>query len=745
MSVRRLPVAPLAAGCCFVACLGLTAVQVWRAMLMPSDSTVVQASDRLYRGSAVVIDKVLDAATGLRAGDVITAVNGRPLAGLAPSIAPTAIPSGLVYTVARGGRSLDVSVALHAAGLGAFLVQVWPSLAVLAAFLLVGCFVFIRRPDDPGARDLLIIAGLMTCGTIGWLLGEPAAIAVFAGPSWWQLLAEVPLALLWGVVIHFLLCVSGGFRWAGWRCVAACLAVPAVVYGVYLALALPTAASSRELIGRAVEVSFPVSLVCPGLCSVLLVVLYLRATSSFRRHNLRLLLACVIFGTVGWLGVWVLPSLFGRSLMDQADAPVVFLPALVALAAAIVRREIFDLELLLTRSLLYVCFGGGVVAAFATVAWGLQVAWGTTHPYGVLLAAGAAAWALHQLATQAWRRVDRAVFGERHDPIALTRRLDGIEDATDPAAALAQVADLLASSLRLSYAEVTLDRPSGAPVAARHGEPGERALALPLTAGAHEIGTLRLEVQDGRQPFGPGDVLLLQTLQRQIGALATNALLTYEVQQSRDRIVRAREEERRQLHQRIHDGLGSELAAMSMQLEAIQRSVVDAPERGQAQVARLSARMRVLISELRSLIYGLRPPVLDQAGLEAAIRSRAEEFAMQSPDHRLRVEVSADGSLDGLPAAVEVAAYWIAVEAIHNVVKHAQARRCSIQLTKRESLTVRVQDDGRGLPQTVTPGGGMRTMTERAGELGGTVTFGSAGLAGTCLTAVLPLKGMLVA
>jgi len=171
MNLRRIPIAPLIAGSCFVACLGLTAVAVGRALSLPADGTVVQASDRLYRSGTVVVDNVLDASTGIRAGDVITAVNGRPVGEFTQAVAQTAIPSRLVYSVAREGVSRDVTVVLHPAALGGLVAQIWPSLGVLAAFVAVGCFVFVRRPHDAAAQDLLIIAGLTSCGTVGWLVG----------------------------------------------------------------------------------------------------------------------------------------------------------------------------------------------------------------------------------------------------------------------------------------------------------------------------------------------------------------------------------------------------------------------------------------------------------------------------------------------------------------------------------------------------------------------------------------------
>lgn len=725
----------------------LTALIVGHRISQPWDGTVIQVSNRPWHSDQLVIDRVLDASVGFRPGDVIVAVDGRPVASYAKGGLSTNWPdTALTYTVTRGDTLVDVVVTSRPFSLIGFVASSWPALAWLVALLLVASYVFTRRPLDRGARDLLLLSGLMTCGTVGWLMGDQAANLVVRGPSWWHLIEEIPLALIWGLVAHFLLVVSGRVRWTGTVSYALCMAAPVILYGAYLAVSLPTSSDAGEVAGRLIQVSLPASMILPAACAVLLVVLYATAPSGPTRQSLRLMLVTLGLGALAWIGAWTVPAMLGWNTLDSAYFPLVFLPALLALVAAIVSQRLFEVEVLITRSLIYTALTGSVLAAYAGATWGLQQAWGSTHTIGVLIFSGLLAMCLQPLSAKLSRRLSRLAFGERDDPAALARSLDGVEDHNDPGDALAQVAMLLHRSLRLTYVEILLTDAQGAPALDAHrGKPGTRSglTTLPLANGTQTIGQLRLEVGVGREPFGKGDDTMLRTLQRQIGALATNILLSQELQQSRDRIVRAREEERRQLHHRLHDGLGASLAASSMQLEAAQYLVESDPQAAQFVLSRLSASTKELVADLRGLVYGLRPPALDQVGLAAAIRGRAEEFSLVRPSgHRLTVDVTDAGGLDGLPAAVEVAAYWIAVEATHNVVKHAQASKCHIGLSRGVALVVCVEDDGIGLPASITTGGGLRSMTERAEELGGGLTL-SAGQHGhgAQVRALLPISG----
>ena len=209
-----------------------------------------------------------------------------------------------------------------------------------------------------------------------------------------------------------------------------------------------------------------------------------------------------------------------------------------------------------------------------------------------------------------------------------------------------------------------------------------------------------------------------------------------ELQRSREGLVSTREEERRRLRRDLHDGVGPQLAALMLELETASDLVSDNPE-ASALMAKLSKRAREIVSDVRHSVHALRPPALDELGLVEALR----EGAMQYSPAGLRVSVEDQEELSQLPAAVEVACYRIAQEALANVVRHARASHCSIRIRLDEearALSVEVEDDGRGIRDDDRAGVGMISMRERTEELGGRCTVEPLVGGGTLVRALLP-------
>ena len=211
-----------------------------------------------------------------------------------------------------------------------------------------------------------------------------------------------------------------------------------------------------------------------------------------------------------------------------------------------------------------------------------------------------------------------------------------------------------------------------------------------------------------------------------------------ELQRSRESLVSAREEERRRLRRDLHDGVGPQLAALMLELETASDLVSDNPE-ASALMAKLSERVRGIVSDVRRSVHALRPPALDELGLVGALR----EGAMQYGPSGLRVLVEDQEELSHLPAAVEVACYRVAQEALANVVRHARASHCSIRIRVDEeagALSVEVEDDGRGIREDDRAGVGMSSMRERTEELGGRCTVKPLVGGGTLVKALLPFQ-----
>jgi two-component system, NarL family, sensor kinase len=217
-------------------------------------------------------------------------------------------------------------------------------------------------------------------------------------------------------------------------------------------------------------------------------------------------------------------------------------------------------------------------------------------------------------------------------------------------------------------------------------------------------------------------------------------LVNRELQRSRQHLVTAREEERRRLRRDLHDGLGPSLATLAMRLESVSDLIDHDPAEAARLADRLSEQARAEIHEVRRLVEGLRPPALDQLGLVSALRQRAEQHRVPG-DGRVGMTwtVESRGEVEPLPAAVEVAAYRIALEAVTNALRHSGAETCSVTLQREGGqLLLRVQDDGHGLAADPRAGVGLTSMRERAEELGGSCTVAS-DETGTVVAVRLPI------
>ena len=214
--------------------------------------------------------------------------------------------------------------------------------------------------------------------------------------------------------------------------------------------------------------------------------------------------------------------------------------------------------------------------------------------------------------------------------------------------------------------------------------------------------------------------------------------LTAELQRSRERLVNAREEERRRLRRDLHDELAPTLAALALTAAtAHDRTASDATTA--ALLGELTAGLRGAIGDIPPPGVRAAPPALDELGLVGAIRERAVQLT-DAQQNGLRVLIKAPERLPVLPAAVDVAAYRIVQEALMNVARHADAHTCTVHLAMDDGLQVAVTDDGVGLPDAYRAGVGLRSMCERALELGGRCTIERLAVAGTRVQAWLPVR-----
>lgn len=439
-----------------------------------------------------------------------------------------------------------------------------------------------------------------------------------------------------------------------------------------------------------------------------------------------------------WLDYWLTG---GAGVLTFLGVTVTGSVLPLAIGVAILRSRLFDIQLVLSRTLVYGALTVGVVGLYAAV---VGVARAVLDRQGLagLLAVGLVAVAIQPVHAWLRRRVERWVYGDRSDPYAALQRLSGRLESTESAAeVLATVRACVAEALRVDVVRIELTGEADDVTAGRPSAPGpvERA---PLLHRGELLGDLVVEVPPGRS-FTASDRQVLDDLARQAAVAVDAVRLTLDLQRSRARLVTAREEERRRLRRDLHDGLGPSLAAMVLKLNAVSGHVSEPT--AQELLGQLRAETRAAIDEIRRLVDDLRPPALDEVGLVGALRQRAAALTGdQAGGTRFVVEGPTDTA--PLPAAVEVAAYRIAVEAMTNVLRHARATRCTVTIEVDGAVEVAVLDNGDGARWVdgAGDGVGMGSMRERAAELGGSCTVLRRAEGGTAVRAVIPVSAAML-
>jgi signal transduction histidine kinase len=404
-----------------------------------------------------------------------------------------------------------------------------------------------------------------------------------------------------------------------------------------------------------------------------------------------------------------------------------------SIGVAIFRYGLFDIELVLSRTLLYGTLTGCVVAGYLGLFVGLDR---VLHVRGVagVAAAGLVALGFQPLRVLVQRRVERLVYGDRADPYgALARLGQRLQSAPDPDEVLTTIVEGVTTTLRLGYCGIILsDR-----VVAERGSAGrEPQTTVPLEYQGEVLGALVAEPPP-RSALGRDARRLLHDLAAQAGVAVHGVRLMADLQQSRERLVTAREEERLRLRRDLHDGLGPTLAALVLKIDLIRQGARGDPDGTAERLRELGGATQSAIGDIRRLVYELRPPALDELGLVDALR---EQAAALSDGSGVVIEVRS-AVLPQLPAAVEVAAYRIVTEAMTNVVRHAAATSCTVTLTLTlaRGLEIAIEDDGVGFDTGARLGIGVNSMRERATELGGTLEIDAG--RGTRISAHLPVAG----
>jgi signal transduction histidine kinase len=474
----------------------------------------------------------------------------------------------------------------------------------------------------------------------------------------------------------------------------------------------------------------------------------------------------VIYGFAAFIvfqAITGLPFVFLKSLPNGSPLPwwfpfaslfwilsLTFIP--ISLTVSLMRYRLYDIDIIINRTLVYGVLTASTMGIYVIVVGYLGNVFQTQEKSIIaFLTTGLVALLFQPFRERLQRVVNRLMYGERDDPMALLLKLGKqLEQTGSPQAALAGIVETVAQVLKLPYVAISLLSKGEYKVLEECGQPIAEPIQLPLLFQTDTVGQLIVSPRSPGESFNAEEMDLLRNISLQFGAAAHSVRLSVDLQRSRERLAVTLEEERRRLRRDLHDGLGASLAALHLEMGGLRRMIRGNPEMAEEMVDAFRTELREGINDIRRVVYQLRPPALDELGLVAALRAQADRLNEQTGlDQKpggdqnmaatLEIRVDAPDMIPPLPAAVEVAVFRIVQEALTNVVQHSMARICVVQLALEDELNLKISDDGIGIGEVQKTGIGLHSMRERAEELGGKFVIGPNPQGGTLVWVRLPI------
>jgi signal transduction histidine kinase len=605
-----------------------------------------------------------------------------------------------------------------------------------AVFTISAIVIFIRKPNDP--FTIFVTVMLVTFGVATFAGGIRGIGAI--NPTL-HLLTET-LALIGSCsIIAFLFVFPNGIFTPRWT---------SIILTVWILLQLP----------RYYLLDSPLNLTIsnPTLYNILFsvgilsgiatqVYRYRKISNAVEKQQTKWVIYGLAIGIGGYLitrTIGVLdPDPYGSGLPIEIALNIIavlfilLLPTSITIA--VIRYRLWDINPIINRTLVYGALSFLTIAFYVLTVGGFALYFRSNETNVVIsfIATGVVAILFEPLRQRLQRAVNRLMYGERDDPATVLLRLSQrLDSALAPDSVLQTIVETLAQTLRLPYAAISLLDEAPRFTSTLSLPPSE-LIHLPLTYQTERVGELILAPRASGESFSPADMKLINLIAQQAGVAAYTVRLNNDLQKSRERLVSAQEEERRRLRRDLHDGVGPTLASFSQRLDTAADLVASDPRASVEMLKELKGQVKNTVAEIRRLVYALRPPVLDEFGLVTAIR---EHVAQYTGPNGLQISFDVTEPMPPLPAAVEVAAYRIALEAFTNVINHAQATTCLFKVDAgKDSLLLEISDNGRGLTTETRAGVGLTSMRERAAELGGDCVVENTPEGGTRVRARLPI------
>jgi signal transduction histidine kinase len=451
--------------------------------------------------------------------------------------------------------------------------------------------------------------------------------------------------------------------------------------------------------------------------------------------------------------VLVVVTLIVTIPMNAAVAGVLtnlaFLCLWVAVAVAVLKYRLYDIDLVISKAVLYGSLAVFITAVYAALVVGVGTLAGNARsPLLAALAAAVVAVAFQPVRQWAGRLANRVVYGRRASPYQVlsdfARRIGGTYSAEG---VLPQMAQTVAAGTGAAQVVVWLrvddqlrpeassggSSPAGPLPVAGHQLPRLPGsdTSVPVVHHGELLGAISVTMPKD-EPLRPAGQQLVADVASQAGLVLANAGLIEDLRASRQRLVGAQDEARRRLERNLHDGAQQDLVALAIKAQLADVTVDQDPAQAKQILGELKADAAGALENLRDLARGIYPPLLADLGLAAALNAQARK----SP---VPVTVEAD-EIGRFPQQTEAAVYFCCLEALQNTAKYAHATHARICLqTQTETLRFTVSDDGTGYDTSHTPlGAGQRNMADRLAALGGRLQVRSVPGRGTTITGHLP-------
>jgi signal transduction histidine kinase len=642
----------------------------------------------------------------------------------------------------------------------------------VATYTVTGALLASRVPHNPiGWLFLVIGLGLLCGGATAeyatyTVITRPGSLPAGDWAAWVNNWTFVIAGLIPIVLILFPTgrVPSKRWRWVVWAIVATlvCLILGAMFRPAPIELNRgvtvpnPTGIESLSTALTAGAWIFGLCLVAESIAAVAALVIRFRRADEEERQQVRWI--AVASSLAGVLLVLVLITSVGlhpnqsRFVNDLAFL-LFFLCLSVgvpgAVAIALLKYHLYDLDLVVKKTVLYVTVAGMLLVAFVAAAVVVGGLFGRSQRAAVIAAAviGVAFWPALRVAR---RIADRVVYGGRATPyevLTMFGRRMSETYATDDV--VGRTAQLLGSATGAATATVWLRvgreiRPAGMwPADAAAGSSvrldGDDELPMlpadwaePVRDRGELLGALAVTMP-ANDPIGPGRQRLLRDLADQAGLALRNVRLIEELRASRQRLVAAQDEGRRRLERNIHDGVQQQLVALAVKLRLADGMIERDPAKAHDAIAALQGDANAALDDLRDLARGIYPPLLADQGLRAALEAQAQKATTP-----IVVEAA---SIGRYPRDIEATVYFCTLEAMNNIAKYAAAGRASVSLAQTDGvLRFTVHDDGRGFdPRAAVGGTGLQGMSDRVEAVGGSLQVESTIGTGTTVIGTVPI------